>query len=125
MGSISIYVSLYLPDYFTIQSNLVDGNVLKIFNNCFVSCYSDVIEYDLPKVPLIKTVMLGLFIKSFAIVSLINSLQRIKAYLYFKLNECTSFSEAQVNDRHHSFSFLYLELILFFQLFFGSVLTVW
>jgi hypothetical protein len=68
----------YLPDYFisdknifetiskqsleicihTIQSNLVDGNVLKILNNCFVSCYSDVIEYDLPKVPLIKTVML-------------------------------------------------------------------
>ena len=68
----------YLPDYFisdknifetisqqsleicihTIQSNLVDGNVLKILNNCFVSCYSDVIEYDLNKVPLIKTVML-------------------------------------------------------------------
>jgi len=67
----------YLPDYFisdktifetisqqsleicihTIQSNLVDGNVLKMLNNCLVSCYSEVIEYDLPKVPLIKTGM--------------------------------------------------------------------
>ena len=41
----------------SIQSNLVDGNVFKILNNCFVSCYSEVIEYDLPKVSLIKTVM--------------------------------------------------------------------
>jgi hypothetical protein len=55
---------------------------------------------------------LNLFIKSFTIVSLINSLQIIKVCLCSMLSECASFSEAEINEMHHSFRSLYIGLIV-------------
>jgi hypothetical protein len=55
---------------------------------------------------------LGLFIKSFTIVSLINCLQIIKACLCVMLSECASFSEAEINEIHNSFHSWYIGHIL-------------